>query len=50
MPVSSPPRAQQLTLDANIETQGSDFVAGLLERVVDAGYGEETVMAPVKVL
>lgn len=30
--------------------QVPDFVAGLFERVVEAGYGEENVMALVKVL
>ncbi len=41
---------QQQGVDANINTQIPDFVASFFKIAVDAGYGEENVMALVKVL
>ena len=43
-------RIQQQGVDANINTQIPDFVAGIFKKAVDTGYGEENVMALVKVL
>ena len=43
-------RIQQQGGDANINTQIPDFVASFFNKAVDAGYGEENVMALVKVL
>ena len=43
-------RIQQQGVDANINTQIPDFVASFFKIAVDAGYGEENVMALVKVL
>ena len=43
-------RIQQQGVDANINTQVPDFVASFFKKAVDAGYGEENVMALVKVL
>ncbi len=43
-------RIQQQGVDANINTQIPDFVASFFKKAVDAGYGEENVMALVKVL
>jgi len=36
--------------DAGINTDFPDFVSSLFEKAVDAGHGEENVMALVKVL
>ena len=41
---------QQQGVDANINTQVPDFIAGFFEKAVESGYGEENVMALVKVL
>ena len=43
-------RIQQQGVDSNINTQVPDFVASFFKKAVDAGYGEENVMALVKVL
>ena len=43
-------RIQQQGVDAGISTEIPDFVAGFFKKAVDAGYGEENVMALVKVL
>jgi 3-hydroxyisobutyrate dehydrogenase-like beta-hydroxyacid dehydrogenase len=43
-------RIQQQGVDANINTEIPDFVASFFKKAVDAGYGEENVMALVKVL
>ena len=43
-------RIQQQGIDANISTEIPDFVAGFFKKAVDAGYGEQNVMALVKVL
>ena len=43
-------RIQQQGVDANINTQVPDFIASFFKQAVDAGYGEENVMALVKVL
>ena len=43
-------RIQQQGVDANINSQIPDFVATFFEKAVDAGHGEENVMALVKVL
>jgi 3-hydroxyisobutyrate dehydrogenase-like beta-hydroxyacid dehydrogenase len=43
-------RIQQQGVDANINTEIPDFVASFFTKAVDAGYGEENVMALVKVL
>ncbi len=41
---------QQQGRDAGINTDFPDLAAGLFEKAVDAGYGEEHVMALIKVL
>jgi 3-hydroxyisobutyrate dehydrogenase-like beta-hydroxyacid dehydrogenase len=43
-------RIQQQGVDAGISTEIPDFVAGFFRKAVDAGYGEQNVMALVKVL
>ena len=43
-------RIQQQGVDAGISTEIPDFIAGFFRKAVDAGYGEENVMALVKVL
>jgi 3-hydroxyisobutyrate dehydrogenase-like beta-hydroxyacid dehydrogenase len=43
-------RIQQQGVDAKINTEIPDFIAGFFKRAVAAGYGEENVMALVKVL
>ncbi len=43
-------RIQQQGVDANINTEFPDLVASVFKEAVDAGYGEENVMALVKVL
>jgi 3-hydroxyisobutyrate dehydrogenase-like beta-hydroxyacid dehydrogenase len=43
-------RIQQQGVDAHINTEFPDFVASVFKKAVDAGYGEENVMALVKVL
>lgn len=43
-------RIQQQGVDANINTQVPDFIATFFKKAVDAGYGDENVMALVKVL
>ena len=43
-------RIQQQGVDAGISTEIPDFVAGFFNKAVDAGYGEQNVMALVKVL
>ncbi len=43
-------RIQQQGVDANISTEIPDFVAGFFKKAVDAGYGDQNVMALVKVL
>ncbi len=43
-------RIQQQGVDADINTDIPDFVASFFKKAVDAGYGEENVMALVKVL
>jgi 3-hydroxyisobutyrate dehydrogenase-like beta-hydroxyacid dehydrogenase len=43
-------RIQQQGVDADINTEIPDFVASFFKKAVDAGYGEENVMALVKVL
>ena len=43
-------RIQQQGVDADINTEIPDFVAGFFKKAVDAGYGEQNVMALVKVL
>jgi 3-hydroxyisobutyrate dehydrogenase-like beta-hydroxyacid dehydrogenase len=43
-------RIQQQGIDANINTEIPDFVAGIFKKAIDAGYGQENVMALVKVL
>jgi 3-hydroxyisobutyrate dehydrogenase-like beta-hydroxyacid dehydrogenase len=43
-------RIQQQGVDASISTEFPDLVAGFFKKAVDAGYGEENVMALVKVL
>ncbi len=41
---------QQQGVDASINTEIPDFVASFFNRAIDAGYGQENVMALVKVL
>jgi 3-hydroxyisobutyrate dehydrogenase-like beta-hydroxyacid dehydrogenase len=41
---------QQQGVDANINTEIPDFIASFFKKAIDAGYGEENVMALVKVL
>jgi 3-hydroxyisobutyrate dehydrogenase-like beta-hydroxyacid dehydrogenase len=43
-------RIQQQGVDARINTEIPDFIASFFKKAVDAGYGEENVMALVKVL
>lgn len=43
-------RIQQQGVDANMNTEFPDFVASFFKKAVDAGYGEENVMALFKVL
>jgi 3-hydroxyisobutyrate dehydrogenase-like beta-hydroxyacid dehydrogenase len=43
-------RIQQQGIDANINTEFPDFVAGIFKKAIDAGYSQENVMALVKVL
>ncbi|MHA1527930.1 MAG: NAD(P)-dependent oxidoreductase [Alphaproteobacteria bacterium] len=43
-------RIQQQGVDAGISTEIPDFIAGFFNKAVDAGYGEQNVMALVKVL
>ena len=43
-------RIQQQGADAGISTEIPDFVASFFKKAIDAGYGEENVMALVKVL
>ena len=43
-------RIRQQGVDAGISTEIPDFVAGFFEKATDAGYGEQNVMALVKVL
>ena len=43
-------RIRQQGIDAGISTEIPDFVAGFFDKAVDAGLGEENVMALVKVL
>jgi len=43
-------RIQQQGVDAKINTEVPDFIAGFFKKAVAAGYGEENVMALVKVL
>ena len=43
-------RIQQQSVDAQINSEFPDFVAGLFKKAIDAGYGDENVMALVKVL
>jgi len=43
-------RIQQQGVDAGINTDIPDFVAGFFKKALDAGYGENNVMALVKVL
>ncbi len=43
-------RIQQQGVDAGINTDIPDFVAGYFKKALDAGFGEENVMALVKVL
>jgi len=43
-------RIQQQGVDANINTEFPDLVASFFKKAVDAGYGEQNVMALVKVL
>ena len=43
-------RIQQQGIDANINTEIPDFVASFFKKAIDAGYGQENVMALVKVL
>ncbi len=43
-------RIQQQGVDANINTEIPDFIANFFDKAVDAGYGEENVMALIKVL
>ncbi len=43
-------RIQQQGVDAGINTDFPDFVAGFFKNAIDAGYGEENVMALFKVL
>ena len=43
-------RIQQQGVDANINTEVPDFVAGFFKKAVASGYGEENVMSLVKVL
>jgi 3-hydroxyisobutyrate dehydrogenase-like beta-hydroxyacid dehydrogenase len=43
-------RIQTQGRDAGINTDFPDYVGGLLEKAVDAGYGEEHVVALVKIL
>jgi 3-hydroxyisobutyrate dehydrogenase-like beta-hydroxyacid dehydrogenase len=43
-------RIQQQGIDANINTDIPDFVASFFKKAIDAGYGQENVMALTKVL
>ncbi|MGR3660326.1 MAG: NAD(P)-dependent oxidoreductase [Paracoccaceae bacterium] len=43
-------RIQQQGVDANINTEFPDFVAGIFKKAIDAGYGQENVMSLYKVL
>jgi len=43
-------RIQQQGVDAKINTEIPDFIDGFFKRAIAAGYGEENVMALVKVL
>jgi 3-hydroxyisobutyrate dehydrogenase-like beta-hydroxyacid dehydrogenase len=43
-------RIQKQGVDANINTQIPDFIAGFFKKAIDAGYGEENVMSLIKVL
>jgi 3-hydroxyisobutyrate dehydrogenase-like beta-hydroxyacid dehydrogenase len=43
-------RIQEQGVDASINTEFPDLVASFFKKAVDAGYGEENVMALVKVL
>jgi 3-hydroxyisobutyrate dehydrogenase-like beta-hydroxyacid dehydrogenase len=43
-------RIQQQGVDANINTEIPDFVAGFFKKAVDAGYGGQNVMSLFKVL
>jgi 3-hydroxyisobutyrate dehydrogenase-like beta-hydroxyacid dehydrogenase len=43
-------RIQQQGLDADINTDIPDFIAGFFKKAVDGGYGQENVMALIKVL
>jgi 3-hydroxyisobutyrate dehydrogenase-like beta-hydroxyacid dehydrogenase len=43
-------RIQQQGVDADINTEIPDLCAGFFKKAVDAGYGEQNVMALVKVL
>lgn len=41
---------QQQGVDAGVSTEIPDFIAGLFQRAIDAGYGRKDVMAVAKVL
>jgi 3-hydroxyisobutyrate dehydrogenase-like beta-hydroxyacid dehydrogenase len=43
-------RIQQQGVDAKINTEVPDFIAGLFKKAIAAGYGEDNVMSLVKVL
>jgi len=43
-------RIQQQAIEAKINSQIPDFIASFFKKAVDGGYGEENVMALVKVL
>lgn len=43
-------RIQAQSLDARINSDFPDYVDGLLKKAIDAGYGEEHVLAMVKIL
>jgi len=43
-------RIQQQGVDADINTEFPDLIASFFKKAIDAGYGEENVMALVKVL
>lgn len=43
-------RVQRHAVDAGINSQVPDFIAGFFRKAIDAGYGEENVMALYKVL
>jgi len=47
---SAAQRIRAQARDAGISTDFPDYVAGLFEKAIDAGYGEQHVMALVKVL